>query len=172
MTQIKNNLSAFGKAISFTIGDGGEVDFLGECDVSEEDLLSSAAQKQSKIELATQLISTMLATEDKKSNDIYDACLNAGISSSTMQHVKKLLGIKSIHKIDDWYWTARPETVGCDDDDVTVLESMSDHDETPVTFLEDVENPLPADIESMEPEGVTISSPFGVLRLIDWRSCV
>ena len=172
MTQIKNNLSAFGKAISFTIGDGGEVEFLGECDVSEEDLLSSAMQRQSKHEIAAQLISTMLATEDRKSNDIYDACLSAGISSSTMQDVKKKLGIKSVHKIDDWYWTARPETADCDDDDTSEFESVGDHDETPVMFLEDVKSSLPEETEPPEKEGITISSPFGVLRLIDWRSCV
>jgi hypothetical protein len=136
MTQIKNNLSPFGRTIGFTIGNSGEVEFLGEFDITEEDLLSSAVQKQSKHEIATQLITSMLATEDRKSNEIYDACIDAGISSSTMQDVKKKLGIKSIHKIDDWYWTAGHE-IPYDDDDLTEPVA-GDRDEPPVIFLDDV----------------------------------
>ena len=45
MTQIKNNLSSFGKAVKFTINDNGGVDFHGECDISEEDLLSTKLEK-------------------------------------------------------------------------------------------------------------------------------
>lgn len=65
LTQIKNNLSAFGKAVSFTINDKGAVKFLGECDVSEADLLSNTLPKKSKLELAKEIITTMLADGDK-----------------------------------------------------------------------------------------------------------
>jgi len=170
MTQIKNNLSVFGKAIGFTIGAGGGVEFLGEYDIAEEDLLSDTLAKQSKYELATELILSMLAVEDKKSNEIYDACMNAGISSSTMQHIKKKLGIKSIRKIDDWYWTRESEAVGCDHDDLPNPEPDSDTDETPVMFLDDAKNRVPEEL--FKPSVVTMPSPFGELRLIDWRVSV
>ena len=73
MTQIKNNLSSFGKAVKFTINDSGGVDFHGECDISEEDLLSTKLEKKTKFLTAKQLVSSMLADGDKKSNVIYDA---------------------------------------------------------------------------------------------------
>lgn len=171
MTQIKNNLSGFGKAIGFTINTGGGVEFLGECDIAEEDLLCGTLAKQTKYELATKIISSMLAEGDKKSNEIYDACINVGISSSTMQHIKKKLGIRSIHKIDDWYWTRESEAVDCDNnDDLPDSEPDSDTDETPVMFLEDAKDCVPEEL--FEPSNVTMPSPFGELRLIDWRACV
>ena len=47
MAQIKNNLTAFGKTISFTINNRGGVEFLGD-DISEDELLSAADVKKSK----------------------------------------------------------------------------------------------------------------------------
>ncbi|GHU82212.1 hypothetical protein FACS1894196_0160 [Clostridia bacterium] len=73
MTQIKNNLSDYGKSISFTVGKNGGVEFLGECDVQEEDLLTAKTVKQSKYEIGKQIVSTMLEDGDKRSNEIYDA---------------------------------------------------------------------------------------------------
>ncbi len=166
--QIKNNLSAFGKAIGFTIGAGGGVEFLGECDVSEEDLLITSLPKQSKYELANELISSMLGQEDKKSNEVYDACMNAGISSSMMQYIKKKLGIKSVRKIDDWYWTLKSEAEDYDnDDDFSNAEPNDYTDETPVIFLDNAKDDVPEEL--IKPSGITIPSPFGELRLIDWR---
>lgn len=170
MTQIKNNLSAFGKAISFTISDTGSVEFLGECDILEEELLSTTLPKRTKLETAKELITSMLADGDKKSNEIYDACLNAGISSATMQTVKKKMGIKSVRKIDDWYWTSDAADDYGDDD---FSDSEMDCDETPVLFLDDVVGRIPflkppADIFS----NITMQSPFGELKLIDWRASV
>ena len=174
MTQIKNNLSSFGKAISFTINDIGGVEFLGECDIVEEDLLSTTLPKQSKFEIAKQVVTALLADGDKKSNEIYDACLDAGVSGPTMQTVKKKLGIKSVHKPDDWYWTLNPEAEDSGDEDFPDLEPDTDDDETPVRFLEDVrfrtlfaERP-----DIIQNPKATMPSPFGELTLIDWRACV
>jgi len=104
MTQLKNNLTGFGKPVSFTINNRGGVDFLGECDISEEELLGTKAYKQTKYEIAKGIITSMMTAGDRTSNDIYDACLEAGVSG-VMQRVKKKLCIKSEYKDDDWYWT-------------------------------------------------------------------
>lgn len=114
MTQIKNNLTTFGKSISFTINGRGKVRFIGECDVSESDLLSTTLPKKSQYEKARQVITTLLSTGDKRSNEIFDACYEAGCSRGTIDIVKKKMGIKSVRKIDDWYWTLNPDS---DDDD-------------------------------------------------------
>ena len=129
MAQIKNNLTTFGKTVSFTIGKRGGVKFLGECDISENELLSVNDNKKSKFQVAEELITSMLSTCDRKSNDIFDACVDAGVSMSTMNHIKKRLGIRSIRKIDDWYWTMSSDAVEIDFDNST--------DEIPVKFLED-----------------------------------
>ena len=204
MTQIKNNLSTFGRPVSFTINNRGGVEFLGECDVTEEDLLTTTVVKQTKYEIASQLISSMLTDGDKRSNDVYDACLNAGVNSSMMQVVKRKLGAKSVYKGDDWYWTLNPDAIDADAGDrpdqqvdgVVDADGADDaDDETPVMFLDEVVNhpsivpgkrPLTSDapppIQSGPPvmanaptvnylsDTVTMPSPFGELRLIDWRA--
>lgn len=174
MTQIKNNLSSFGKAVSFTINDSGKVEFLGECDISEEDLLTVSSGKQTKFLIAKELISSMLADGDKKSNEIYDACLNVGVSSSTMQTVKRKLGIKSIHKTDDWYWTLTTNAKDSADNEFFDTHPGSDTDETPVVFLDDLAavGYMPHAIPEAPLEKHSISSPIGELKLIDWRACV
>ena len=175
MTQIKNNLSTFGKAVSFTINGRGKVEFLGECDIAEEDLLTTKLPKQSKFEIAKQVITGMLTDGDKKSNTIYDACMDAGISGPMMQNVKKRLGIKSVRKIDDWYWTMNPEAEDADGDDIPDTGSYDYTDETPVTFLENSKIHIPfkrVSSEYFKPGTVTMPSPFGELTLIDWRACV
>ena len=65
MTQIKNNLSKFGKSVAFTITGNGSVDFLGECDISEDDLLTDSTTKQAKFEIAMVLVSSMISDGDK-----------------------------------------------------------------------------------------------------------
>ena len=175
ITQIKNNLSPFGKAIKFTINDRGKVVFLGECDVSDEDLLSTTDVKQPKYEIAKTLITSMLADGDKKSNDVFDACIEAGVSSTMMQYVKKMIGIKSVRKIDDWYWTLNPDAVESGDNEFPDLEPDDSIDETPVLFLDDAKIRLPS-LETQEvrfnPGSIIMPSPFGELALIDWRACV
>lgn len=175
MTQIKNNLSSFGKAVGFTIGDSGGVEFLGECDVSEEDLLSTKLEKQTKYEIAKQLVSSMLADGDKKSNEIYDNCMNAGISGNTIQYVKKKLGIKSVRKPDDWYWTLNPEAPDSYGDVSPDTEPGDGADEIPVLFFDEAETitvfPKSPTAKFLS-DTTKIMTPYGELRLIDWRACV
>jgi hypothetical protein len=169
MTQIKNNLSTFGKAVSFTINDSGGVKFLGECDISEEDLLSVTATKHSKFSIAKDLISTMLADGDEKSNIMFDACLKAGVTTSMMQYVKKHLGIISVRKIDDWYWTISPNAIDSNDDENTDSEQNSDIDETPLIFLDDFTKTEPTKQKGKKNK-TTKPSPYGKLTLIDWTA--
>jgi len=171
MTQIKNNLSAFGKAVSFTINEDGEVEFLGESDVQEDDLLTNAKSKTPKFDIAKDLIMSMLENEDRRSNEIYDACIAAGVSTTMMQHVKKKLGIKSVNKLNDFYWTLSPATEDLDGDDIPDVE-LESGDETPVNFADNFCIPIGPEASAPEKQPVTMPSPFGVLTLIDWRASV
>ena len=157
MAQIKNNLSAFGKTVSFTINKRGGVEFLGECDISEDELLSAADDKKSKYQIAKDTITAMLVDGDAKSNAIFDACMKAGVSAPTMTYVKKQLGIKSVRKIDDWYWTLNPDAEDSDYEDSVLSKFTDEADETPVLFTD---------------EAYKMTSPFGELELLDWRATV
>ncbi|MDR0286778.1 MAG: AAA family ATPase [Clostridiales bacterium] len=186
MAQIKNNLTAFGKTISFTINNRGGVDFLGECDISEDELLS-ADEKKTKFQIAEEMITAMLSSGDKKSNEIFDACIKAGVSASTMHHVKKQLGIKSVRKIDDCYWTLNPDIESSDYNDYIQTEPTDEIDETPVLFLDDISSlqqlsTLPEHSSSQyenSSDGIEnnlpineMLSPFGELELLDWGAFV
>jgi len=178
MAQIKNNLSAFGKAVSFSINKRGGIDFLGECDISEDELLSISGDKKSKYQIAKETIMSLLSDGDKKSNEMYDACIKAGISTSMMSYTKKQLGIQSVKKTDDWYWTMSPDTID--------LNSYNEMDETPVKFFDDISSLQQfatkaeydvAKCEFLADSGLEISatkaiSSFGEIKLLDWRSGV
>ena len=202
MAQIKNNLTSFGKAISFTINQRGGVKFLGECDVSEEELLSTAAEeKKSKFLIAKETVMSMLSEGDKRSNEIYDACLNKGVSIGVIQRVKRELGIKSEYKNDDWHWTLNPQAEDADDtDDFLPKAPAAESDETPVLYMDDISTltqlsvvpdrrcsrsdraPEKAKSHSRNinrpsgkeilPPFTTMRSPFGELELMDWRACM
>ena len=123
----------------------------------------------------------MLADSDKKSNEIYDACLNAGINDGTIQLVKRKLRIKSLRKIDDWYWTLDRKEEDTKEAEILETEPIDEADETPVRFLDDINNQISIDPEpetepkleptAFKPGTVTMQSPFGELTLIDWRAC-
>ena len=177
MAQIKNNLTAFGKAVSFSINKKGGVEFHGECDISEDELLSIAGDKKTKYQIAKETIMAMLADGDRKSNEVYDACMKAGVSTSLMSYIKKQLGIQSVKKIDDWYWTMASDAIDFNSD--------NDADETPVKFLDDIALSQQFDVTaelgdarhdfSVNSELNDISatkktSPFGIIELLDWRS--
>jgi len=172
MAQIKNNLTAFGKAISFTINKRGGVEFLGECDISESELLSTAEEKKSKYQIAQETIVAMLSDGDKKSNEIFDACIKAGVSIQTMNIVKKHLGIQSVKKPDDWYWTLH---LGAEDSKFNghfPFSQIIEKDDMPVLFLDDMAslNKTSAETDSRFSNN-KMMSPFGELVLLDWRSC-
>ena len=125
---------------------------MGECDISEDDLLYVTAKKQTKFEIAKDLISTMLAEGDQQSNKIFDACLNAGVNVSMMQHVKRQLGIKSIRKIDDWYWTLSREPEYPE----------GGIDEMPFKFLDELADTKSNDLMQLPEDIIPIK----------WRECV
>ncbi|GHU80927.1 hypothetical protein FACS1894191_7190 [Clostridia bacterium] len=47
----------------------------------------------------------MLAEGPRRSTEILDACVEAGISTATAKRVKGYLGIHSVREAEEWYWT-------------------------------------------------------------------
>ena len=102
-------------------------------------MLCETDEKKTKFQIARELISKMLSDGDKKSNDIFDACMEAGVTTSMMNYVKKQLSIKSIRKIDDWYWTLNQLLVDYDDvetDFEIIGNRQNKEDDIPVVFLD------------------------------------
>lgn len=122
----------------------------------------------------------MLADGDRKSNEMFDACVNAGVTVSTINYTKRQLGVQSIIKDNDWYWTIDPDAIN----------AGREKDETPVNFLDEISTlqtiAAPTGYEAQntaECEFSTVNnfddlstikmmSPFGEIKLLDWRHCV
>jgi len=121
--------------------------------------------------------------------------MNVGISSGTMQHMKKKMGIKSVHKIDDWYWTLNPDAEDADGADFSCADfpeselsenyelddeledELDETDEVSGTFIDspDFDVITSSSTKITEPTHstkITMQSPFGELTLIDWRAAV
>jgi hypothetical protein len=105
MAQIKNNLVPVGKTVGFTLSNTGSVEFVGECEISEEDLLSAAAKPKTKYQQAKEMIERMLRQSDRTYNEVHNACIDAGINPRTISDVKRDYLIQTVKKLDDWYWT-------------------------------------------------------------------
>jgi hypothetical protein len=103
---IKSSLATEGIPFAFKIGEDSVVECLGEYEVNsdepEESILSGDVGKRHK---AAEVILGMLKNGPCRSTDIMDACDKAGISAPTAKRVKGYLGIKSVRKPDEWYWT-------------------------------------------------------------------
>ena len=128
MAQIKNNLAPIGKAVSFTLGNMGGVEFLGECEISEEDLLSTSVKPKTKYQQAKEMIERMLRQGDRTSNEIHNVCIDAGISPRVISDVKRDYLISSIKKPDDWYWTitgSKWDTTAKEDDESEEMDEVT-----------------------------------------------
>jgi hypothetical protein len=160
------------------------VNFIGECDITDNELLS-AAPKPSKYLQTKDLVMSLLEKGDVRSNEIFDACLNIGVSVATIQTVKKKLGIKSVNKDNDWYWSIRKDDSNIAESDDSVEYIVNDdvsadsveysEDEISVNFADDIITDISAVSEAdgvaqtYENSATVRMSPYGEIRLIDWR---
>ena len=102
MAQSKNNLAEFGPSIAFEINDG--LKFIGECDVSVDDLLSNLGSRRDVISEAKHLLTVQLANGQKSYEEISTIAKHQNISVRTLKTAKKELDITSTKIGDKWYW--------------------------------------------------------------------
>lgn len=104
VVQIKNNLAAFGHPKAFTLSESG-FQWLGDYDITADEVLGGVAPKANKLEQAKQLLQR-LAESNKamQSNVIFDLAEEEGISKRTLENAKKELYIKAKKIKNLWYW--------------------------------------------------------------------
>lgn len=104
IAQQKNNLAPLGDTLAFTLKDDG-VKWLGKFPLSADDLSNRDSGKVSKEKLAVQIISNMLFSGERLSEEIMSRCFDEGISERTVNNAKKRLNIRAFRKKGKWYWT-------------------------------------------------------------------
>lgn len=104
VVQIKNNLAAFGNSKAFELTEAG-VQWLGDYEITADELLGGVTPKANKKERAKQLIYELAETNNVvKSEDIVNLAEEKGISKRTLENAKKELGIKGKRIGEAWYW--------------------------------------------------------------------
>ena len=104
VVQIKNNLAAFGHSKAFELTEEG-FHWLGDYEITADELLGGITPKANKKERAKQLIYELAETNNVvKSQDIVNLAEEKGISKRTLENAKKELGIKGKRIGESWYW--------------------------------------------------------------------
>ena len=94
VVQIKNNLAAF-----------GGFHWLGDYEITADEVLGGIAPKANKLEQAKQMLRELAETTNMvQSNEVFEMADEQGISKRTLENAKKELGIRAKKINNSWYW--------------------------------------------------------------------
>ena len=99
----KSSLAPEGKSIAFELSEENGFAWLGQYDISVDDLLSGGT-RENKLKMAEKLISEMLDNGDVEQKVVLDKAISLGISKRVLDQAKKNLSVKSKKKGNCWYW--------------------------------------------------------------------
>ena len=104
VVQIKNNLAQFGHPKAFELSENG-FKWLGDYEITADEVLGSIAPKANKLEQAKQLLRELAdGSNAVQSNEIFDMADEQGISKRTLENAKKELGVRGKKINNSWFW--------------------------------------------------------------------
>lgn len=104
VAQIKNNLAPFGHSKAFELEEGG-FRWLGDYEITADEMLGGFAPKANKLEQAKQLLRELSETHSAmQSSEIFNLAEEEGISKRTLENAKKELNIRAKKSSNSWYW--------------------------------------------------------------------
>ena len=105
LIQEKSSLAPPGKSLAFSLGDGNGFQWIGEYDMTADELLASVEHTETKVEQAEKMILDLLADgKQMLSADIDKAAAQRGISARTVRAAKQSLGNKLISERSSTQW--------------------------------------------------------------------
>jgi hypothetical protein len=109
MAHLKSNLAPEGSSIAFNLDGDNGFEWIGECDVSVDEILnassSQSARRDTKEELAMSLITERLKDGAVSANEIQELLQENGISKRTGDNAKRRLNVGSTREGEKWLWT-------------------------------------------------------------------
>jgi hypothetical protein len=107
MAQLKNSLAEEGKPIAFEINDNATVRWIGEYDITADELLNGEEPQAegTKLSEAVDALEGMLRSGAVPCVQIYAALRDMGISKRSVDMAKKQLEVMSTKHADGWYWS-------------------------------------------------------------------
>ena len=107
---VKSSLAPEGKSIAFRLDKDTGFGWIGEYDISADDLLSGNCRGQ-KIKEAKEFLLEILADGAVEQNVIIKESESRGIKGKTLWNAKKALGIQSIKPGSNWSWVLPEQLV-------------------------------------------------------------
>lgn len=100
----KSSLAPAGSPLAFSLTEEDGFTWLGEYDISEDDLLAGNPGSN-KLNQAMELINALVSNGPITTNDMMQQAKDKGIGKTTMNAAKEKLQIKSVRMNDMWYWS-------------------------------------------------------------------
>ena len=100
---VKSSLAPEGKSIAFRLDKDTGFEWIGECDISADDLLSGDNRGQ-KIHAAKEFLKEVLASGSVAQTKVAEEAESRGIKKKTLWNAKKELEIDSVKIGNQWFW--------------------------------------------------------------------
>ena len=101
--QTKSSLAPEAKSIAFRLSEENGFEWIGDYDVTAEDLLSGSAKGKKK-QMAIEFLENTLADGQMPYTELLELAKQKGISEKTLRNAKDELGIKAKRANNQWYW--------------------------------------------------------------------
>ena len=102
--QTKSSLAPEAKAVAFRLDEETGFEWIGELDITADDLLSGTV-KGTKKQAAMDFLENLLADGQMAQTEITELAQQKGISDKTLRNAKDELKIKSKRVNNQWYWS-------------------------------------------------------------------
>ena len=102
--QTKSSLAPEAKAVAFRLSEKNGFEWVGEYDVSADDLLSGTV-KGTKKQAAMDFLESLLSGGQMSQTEIMELAERKSIAEKTLRNAKEALGIKSKRENNQWYWS-------------------------------------------------------------------
>lgn len=102
--QTKSSLAPEAKAVAFRLSEETGFEWIGELDITADDLLSGTV-KGTKKQAAMDFLENLLADGQMSQKEIIELARQKGISDKTLRNAKDELKIKSKRVNNQWYWS-------------------------------------------------------------------
>lgn len=103
MCHVKSSLAPEGKSVAFRLDKETGFQWIGEYDISADDLLSGDARGQ-KSRIAKEFLLDILADGGMSQKKIEEEASKQGIKKKTLRNAKQELEIDSVKRGNQWFW--------------------------------------------------------------------
>ena len=100
---VKSSLAPEGKSIAFRLDKNNGFEWIGEYDISADELLNGEGKGQ-KTQKAKEFLLEILADGGMAQKKIEEEAEKLGIKKKTLRNAKMELGIDSVKRGNQWYW--------------------------------------------------------------------